>query len=166
MNLEKKIVDNIILNRSITLGDLVNKDKGIINRDVLSYTDKIDALDTIFYSIEKLERNNLVEISKIKNSSGKGSNYFKMIDKEDYAGKDDKTIISRYHWFVEEVKNRYVWKITAKSGLIEYAGNSYKTIDEKKWDRQVCLSVGIAILSSILTGLVTLLISSYICLQN
>lgn len=158
--LKKMLTQILLANRSIQFGDLIN---GKSNQSLKSlfiskdFANTVTTLDQIFYILDELEREHLISIKKIVNSTKEGVRFFEGISVS-VKGEESEVTANRLHWVVKKFQDMYRWEITAESGLINYAHNSYQTQSkrDKKW--QMWLAVGIAILSSSLTAIFSYLL--------
>ncbi|PIU74939.1 MAG: hypothetical protein COS76_03425 [Candidatus Portnoybacteria bacterium CG06_land_8_20_14_3_00_39_12] len=147
MTIHKEFIDQIIKQYSATLGDLIS-DRGLdITKSMKSVDELPDQLDKIFYTLEFLKKEGLIEIKETRSNTT--PTIFQIP-----IGSDIEKIpaVIFYH---EKLKQSYDWDIEIKPGLIHFKQQGYQTDGQIKEDKQFWLAIGIAVLASFLSALFT-----------
>ena len=147
MTIHKKFIIQIIKQHSATLGDLISR-RGLNISDGMQSVDELpDRLDKIFYTLEFLKKEGLIEIKEVHSTTIPDIFHLPI-------GKDEEKIpgLIYYH---NKLKQVYDWNIEMKPGLIHYKGQRYQTDEQLKEDRQFWLAIAIAVLASFLSALFT-----------
>ena len=76
MTIHEKFVDQIIAQYSATLGDLIDEHGLNITKDMKSVDELPDQLDKIFYTLEFLRKEKLIEVKEVSNNTN--LNIFKL----------------------------------------------------------------------------------------
>jgi hypothetical protein len=164
--LEKIITNSILENRSIKLGDLLFKLEYLdLDNKNLSSQQLIDKTDKIFFLIEKYESLGLVKVNKFVNNTEKGSNAFNIIIKrelenpnyERYSLDPEKTV-KKIHYLKSLIKERYIWELEAKFGLLTYKNNNLSTEQELRDQKNFRQALLMIFLTAACTALATELI--------
>lgn len=150
MNIHKELIKKIILRRDSPLAyildgeDSLNLSKLKPNISLLFYE-----LDRIFYTIDFLEKNSLIKITKLKQNLG--NNFFDGFNWTSIALEQSHSL----HYFYEKLRKEDMlsWQIEALPGLITFKNNGYQTDEQLKEDRNFFVAITVAILSSVLTSL-------------
>lgn len=147
MTIHKKIIIQIIKQHSATLGDLVGKQGLNISNDMQSIDELPDQLDKIFYTLEFLKNEGLIEITEVRSTTIPDILHLP-------TGKDEEKIPGLIY-YRNKLKQVYDWNVEMKPGLIHYKGQRYQTDAQLKEKRQFCLAIGVAVLASFLSSLFT-----------
>jgi|SRR3989338_1567177 len=147
MTIHKKLVEQIIKQYSATLGDLIGRRGLNISNGMQSVDELPDQLDKIFYTLEFLEKEGLIEVKKVYSTTIPDILQLPL-------GKDEKTIPGIIYYRQKLIQS-YDDNIEMKPGLIRYKKQRYQTDEQLKEDRQFWLAIGIAVLASFLSSLFT-----------
>ena len=154
MKINTKLVDLILLRRQPYLHRLLIEKKALdiesLKPDLSRF---LNELDSIFYTLDFLEKNRLILIERNNsNSTLEIFNGFNSFEKEDEA-------IFGQMYYYDKFKEKYVmsWRIEMQSGLLAFKNNGYKTDEQLKDNRNFWLAIGVAIGSSAITALLTTL---------
>lgn len=154
MYIHKKFINQIIIKRKSALCDLITGEDSIRLEELKPNTTKlIENLDKIFFTIDFLEKNNLITCKRYQNNTMvsvlKGFNF----DKN--AGKNNFSQVHSLIYLQKKLEESYSWNIEMSPGLMTFVKSGYKTEDKIRERNNVLLAVGIAILSSVLTTLLS-----------
>jgi len=146
MTIHKKFVDQIIVKYSATLEDLIGKDGLNITKDMGSVDELPDQLNKIFYTLEFLRKEGLIDVKEI--SSNTKSSIFEL----PIGTSEEK--ISGVLFYYEKLKQIHGWNIKMKPELIHFKQQGYQTDNQLKekwhqkwWGQIIILIIGGLILA-------------------
>lgn len=151
MTVYKKLVDKIIELRSVRLGDLLGERGLDLKKSVTNADDLLEPLDRIFYTLEFLKIEGLINIKEI--SSNQSSDIFQV------PVGDDENKVSGIVYYYDKLKESYGWNIEIKPGLIHFQQQGYQTDERLKQKKQFWLTIGVAISASAITAILTALLT-------
>ena len=152
MIIHKEFIDQIILRRDASLSELVvGKECLNLKNGIKDVGDLIDPLDRIFYTIEFLQNESLIECEKRGYSISDG--LFDLPFSEE-VNKVYPTMYLHDLW-----KDAAGWKIKIKPGLVHFKEQGYQTDNQLKEKKQFWLTIGVALGASALTAILTTLLT-------
>jgi hypothetical protein len=160
MNIHKEFTNQIIIKRKAAIRDLITGERSLQLELLKPDSGKlIDELDRIFYTIDFLVRNKLIECTRHSNSS-----VITLFEGFSFDHKNVDRGVSQVHaiYFLQNKLNEggaYSWNIEMNPGLLAFVKNGYKTDEQLKERNNYLLVIGIAILSSTLTAILTALLT-------
>ena len=119
MTIHKKFIDKIILRRDASLSELIGEEGLNLKSQVKDVGDLIDPLDQIFYTIEFLEKEGLIECEK-RGYSVNDSLFGLPFD-------DDPQKIYQVMYLHDLWKTAAGWRIKMRPGLIHFKQQDYQT---------------------------------------
>lgn len=154
MNIHRQFINQVIIKRKAAIRDLITGEHSL-NLEQLKpdFGNLIDELDRIFYTIDFLERNNLIKCIHRSNSSVVTLfNEFSFDNKNVDTGV---TQVHAMHFLMGKLQEEgaYSWNIEMLPGLLAFVKNGYKTDEQLKERNNVFLAIGVALLSSALTAI-------------
>lgn len=159
--MEKEIAQILLRERSIKFSDLIGESHLKIKSRFKTFPSVVQALDSVLYGLDKFESENFISINRIQGPRGKRTTFFEGLD---VVTKDqgEEITANKLHWFVEKINDMYEWEIVAESGIIDYVKSGYSTKAEREKQYQVLLSLGVAAMTALLTGLATVLATNFL----
>lgn len=152
MTIHKKFIDQIIKWRNTPLYNLIGNQGLNLKAQVKDVDELIDQLDQIFYTIEFLEREKLIECKRFSN------NTIVAIFDGLSIGSIDK--IEAFHYIHDLLqKSAYSWNIEIKSGLIHFKQQGYLTDEQIRQKKQFWLTIGVALGASAVTAILTAILT-------
>ncbi len=145
MTIHKEFINQIIKQYSATFGDLIGSRGLNIAKNMRSVDELPDELDRIFYTLDFLEKEELIKVEKTSNNTN--IDILKLplgVDEEKIPG-----II----FYGDKLEQNYSWNIEMKPGLIHFKQQGYQTDEQIKEDKQFWFAIGIAVLVSFLSAL-------------
>lgn len=148
MTIHKEFVNQVIKQYRATLGDLIDAHGLNITKNMRTVDELPDQLDQIFYTLEFLRKEGLVEIKEIHSTTTPA--IFGLP-----VGRNEEKIPGVMYYY-EKIKQAHDWEIEMKPGLIHYKEQRYQTDEQLKGERQFWLAIGVAVLASFLSALFAL----------
>lgn len=152
MTVHKKLIDKILQKRNAQLYDFL-EGKGSLELPREKIAALIEEVDRIFYTLDFLQDQNLVEIKKA-NPTLISHRLFNGLGSEE----DD---IDGLIFYEAKLKIAMGWEIEVKPGLLAFRDNGYKTDEQQKRAHDFWLAIFVAILSSVLTAVATAYFQTY-----
>lgn len=154
MYIHKNFINLIVIKRKAALCDLITGEDSIRLEDLKPNTSElIENLDKIFFTIDFLEKNNLIKCTKYSNNT-----ILSIFDGFSFDQNAEKNNFSQVHslmYLRDKLKESYSWNIEMQPGLMTFIKNRYRTDDKIKEINNIRLAVGVAVLSSFLTSILT-----------
>jgi hypothetical protein len=146
MTIHKEFIDQIIFRREAVLGQLLGEDGLKLKSTAKNVDDLVDPLDRIFYTIDFLQKERLIDRESGYNV---GTDLFGLP-----VGQDYEKVYATMHLY-DLWKDAGSWKIKAKPGLVHFKQQGYQTDSQIKEKKQFWLTIAIALLASAVTAVLT-----------
>jgi hypothetical protein len=148
MTIYKEFIEQIIYRRDAILSELIGKDGLNLKYKVKNVEGLIDLLDRIFYTIDFLQKEGLIECNK--KSHNINDDLFGLP-----FGEDVKRVYPTMY-LCDLWESAAGWQIKIKPGLIHFKQQGYLTDAQLKERNQFWLIIASVVLASFLTSLFTL----------
>jgi hypothetical protein len=149
MQVHKKFIDKIIEKREATVRDLIEGEGSLRFEYISNVVRRLDQMDQVEYTINFLDKQNLIEVKKMKNS--RTSDLFKFSFEALPKQKQGQAKYLSTH-FNEGVMG---WHIKVNPGIIAFANKGYRTDDDIRDDKNFRIAVGVSLLSAFITAIFT-----------
>ncbi len=160
MEIHTKLVDLILTRREPFLGQLLTEKKGFNNFEHLkpNLLELLKELDGIFYTLDFLEREKLISITR--NRRSESVNIFNGFTKFN-LGKEDEAIFGPIFYLNKLGTKDYAmsWQVEMQSGLLAFRNNGYKTNEQRKEQRNFWLAILVGIGSAVATAILSSLLT-------
>jgi hypothetical protein len=152
MDVHKEFINQILRKRKAALRDLIAGEASLDLESLKPNLGKlIDELDRIFYTIEFLEKENLIKLHTYNNS------YPITLFNGFVPAMDD--VESSSYWFNKLEKHDYSLEIEMRPGLMAFKNNGFKTDEQIKERRNFWLPIFVGVGSAAITALLGALLS-------
>lgn len=155
MDIHQKFIDILLRERQGVLYDLISDGKDGLGLTTTS-NNFLQQLDQILYTIDYLEKLDLINIQKKSDGLFIGDFW------DGYKPTEKEGEISAILYLQDKMEERKSWWIEINPGLFRYKSNGYRTDEERREYNNLRLTIGGAILAAILTGLSTKLFDIYL----
>ena len=155
MNVHKKFIDVLLLERQGVLYNLISDEKDGLGLSSKS-SNLFQQFEQILYTISHLEKLDLISIKR------SGPNLFTDDFFNGYVPRNMVGEVSAILYLSEKMGERKSWWIEINPGLFRFRANGYMTDEGKQERTRNWITVGSVILASVLTGLFTKLFDIYL----
>lgn len=146
MIIHKEFIDQIIFRREAVLGQLLGEEGLKLKATAKNVDDLVDPLDRIFYTIDFLQKEGLIDREHGYNI---GTDLFGLP-----MGNDYEKVYATMHLY-DTWKDAGSWKIKAKPGLVHFKQQGYQTDAQLREKKQFWLTIGVALGASAVTAILT-----------
>lgn len=177
MNLHKKFIDQLSLMKVSTVGGVIEK-IGLVHRgsrgDVVGVSKKIEDIVQIFYTVDYLLENSLVEIVSIRNNDQpdfiqdliidifeRSDNNEGVVNTNEENNNDESNPSSYIKAMPHFIEKYWGMELLINPSYFKMIQNGYKTDLEKKESKNYKLSIWVPVLVAVLVSFLTALFSYF-----